>query len=145
MLRLEEEIQRARSGGLPLALMVVRTTVVDAALDSRARTSARRSIARIVVTRTRPTDVPFSSGAEVCAILPATDPADAWVVLNAFLDGLRDAVFTDRTHGALVPVQDFVEVETSLVFLGPGDADATQFLDTAQASLRPSPKPAVVR
>jgi hypothetical protein len=137
MLRLEEEIHRARSGASPLALLLVRTSVVDAGLDSAARSSAQRSVARVVVTRTRPTDVPFASGGgEVCAILPVTDPPDAWGVLSAFLEGLDEAVFTDRAHAALAPVKDFVEVETSLVFLGPGDANAAQFLDAARASLR---------
>jgi hypothetical protein len=142
MLRLDEEVHRARSGGLPLGLLVVRTTVVDAALDSPARSSARRSVARVVVSRTRQTDIPFSSGhGEICAILPVTDPADAWGVLTRLLEGFDEAVFTDRAHDAIAPVKDFVEIETSLVFLGSGHATAAQLLGQAQASLREPPAP----
>lgn len=137
MLRLDEEVHRARSGGLPLGLLVVRTTVVDAALDSPARSSARRSVARVVVSRTRQTDIPFAGEhGEICAILPVTDPADAWGVLATFLEGVDEAVFTDRAHDAISPVKDFVEVETSLVFLGPGHSTAAQLLEHARASLR---------
>lgn len=147
MLRLDEEIHRARSGGLPLGLLVVRTTVVDAALDSPARASARRSVARVLVSRTRQTDIPFAHGqGEIGAILPVTDPADAWGVLAALLEGLDEAVFTDRAQDAIAPVKDFVEVETSLVFMGPGHSTAAQLLEHARASLRePLPPTAMGR
>lgn len=116
--RLEEEIARARRHRRPLSLVLLRTRIADEALAEGARLAAYRSVARLVETLLRDTDVPFAfSREEIGAILPETDGDDAWEVVGPLVDAITGATFTDRQEGERRNFADCADLQVGLVTL----------------------------
>ena len=114
--RLDEEIARASTYHRPLVVAVVEIRLTDALLDDTARSSAERSVARLVETLVRETDVPFAMGPHLLGvIMPESDPATAWEVLGRVLDAATDAAFTVRESHQRLKLTDCAELHVGIV------------------------------
>jgi hypothetical protein len=134
--RLDEELQRRSRSGEPLALMLLAVDVAVDDLDDDAVLGARRAVARHVETLLRPTDVPFALSADVMgAILPATDPVDAWVLLGPLVDSAGHATFADRASGGRRIVSDCLDLHVCLVHADDETTDGRALLDHALREL----------
>lgn len=134
--RLDEELQRRSRSGEPLALMLMAVDVAVDDLDDEAVLGARRAVARHMETLLRPTDVPFALLPDVIgAILPATDPVDAWVLLGPLVDSAGHATFADRTTGSRRTVSDCLDLHVCLVQADDQATDARALLDLALREL----------
>ncbi len=134
--RLEDEMARARRHGRPLAVLLVRMYVTDDSLDDRARRAARRSVARLLESLLRETDVPFAlTPEEIGAILPETDTVAAWDIAGPVIEAASHASFTDRETGDRRGLADSVELHASLVALTDDLSRAEDLLRAARAAL----------
>ncbi len=116
--RLDEEVARAWRHRRPLSLVLLRTRVTDEALGEGARRSAYRSVARLVETLLRDTDVPFAlSREEVGAVLPETGGDEAWEVVGPLVEAVTGATFTDREDGERRSFTDCADLQVGLVTL----------------------------
>ncbi len=139
--RLDEEVARADRHQRPLAVVIIRTLVIDHSLDANARDAAERTVARLVETLLRDTDVPFSmANDEVGAILPETTTEAAWELIGPILDAASRATFTVRGDGERRSLAEAAELHVGLVALplhadNPVDADSllTQARNAAKA------------
>ncbi|EWT03526.1 hypothetical protein N865_17480 [Intrasporangium oryzae NRRL B-24470] len=142
LFRLEEELQRRRRTGQPLGLMLVEVEVWDPDLDEESEAAARRSVARHVETLLRDIDVPFAlSGEVIGAILPATDPGDAWSLLGPLLDSATTATFADREAGFRRAIFDCATLHGCLAFADDDTEDAEALLQQALVALATSSEP----
>ncbi len=137
MLRLEEEVERARAHRRPLTLVIVRSEIADQSLDADARKQALRAVARILESRLHERDVPFAISPErLGAILPEATAADGWARVGAVVAAIADASFMSRATGTRSPVADAVHLNVGLAELvGPGKFSADALLDAAIADL----------
>ena len=134
--RLDEEIARANTHHRPLAVAVVEIRLTDADLDDTARSSAERSVARLLETLVRETDVPFAMGPHLLGvILPESDPATAWEVLGRVLHAAADAAFTVRERNERLKLTDCAELHVGIVALSRRVSTAEELVEAA----RPSP------
>ncbi len=132
--RLEDEFIRARQHRRPLSVVVLSIHVTET-LDAVARQSASRSVARLLETLLRDTDVPFAlAPSEIGAILPETSGTDAWDVISPVLDAASHATFTVREQGERRSLADVAEVRTGLASLTDRDYDASALLAAARTS-----------
>ncbi len=133
MARLEEEIIRARRHRRPLSLMVLAIRLTEPDLGEEAQQAARRSVARLVETLLRDTDVPFSLSAdEVGAILPETPLDEAWELVGPLVDAITGATFTDRVRDERRNFADVADLEVGIVALPRDDIDAEGLLAAAR-------------
>ncbi len=115
--------------------MVVVCIDVMEALDAAARDSAKRSVARLLETLLRETDVPFAlSPSELGAILPETSGTDAWDVVSPVLDAATHATFTVREQGERRSLAEVAEIRTGLASLTDRFYDASALLAAARTS-----------
>lgn len=137
IVRLEEEIERAREHRRPLTLVLLEVQITDVDLSRDARMGAFRAVARLWESRLADTDVPFSIGEDrLGAILPETGRASAWQRLGAVLDGVADGRFMSRSQGVQRPLADVVEVRVGMAHLEKRLDHADALIDAASASLR---------
>lgn len=138
--RLDEEMVRARVHRRPLTVLLL-TVETAHDLSAQARDSAERTIARLLETLLRDTDVPFAlSAAEFGAILPETDAAGAYDVIGPVLDAASQAAFTVRDHaGERRKFSEVAEVSVGLASSAGGYADSDALLRAA----RPGPTEAL--
>ncbi len=116
--RLDEEVARADRHHRPLAVVIMRTLVIDHSLDANARDAAERTVARLVETLLRDTDVPFSMAHdEVGAILPETTTEAAWELIGPILDAASRATFTVRGDGERRSLAEAAELHVGLAAL----------------------------
>ena len=135
--RLEGEVARARSHHRPLAVVVIGVYITDQSLDPLAREAAHRTVARLVETLLRDTDVPFGLGPdELGAILPETDAAAAWEVVGPVLDAATRAAFTVREQDERRNLVDCAELIAGLAVMTDQLTDAGALLVAARESAR---------
>jgi hypothetical protein len=134
--RLDEELRRGGRNGQTLAVMLMSADVEGGRLDDDAVTGARRAVARQVETLLRDTDVPFALSPRVLgAILPETDPVEAWAALGTLVDLTGVATFADRNTGERHRVSDVVDLRACLVFADPHTSDGEALLEAALREL----------
>jgi GGDEF domain-containing protein len=134
MLRLEEEVDRARAHRRPLTVVIVDSEVVKPAPDDVARDQALRAVARIFESRVLDRDLPFAiSTTRLGAVLPETSALEGWVRVGAILDAIAAASYTSRGSGGRRPVTDALQVHVGLAELGPDITSADALLDAATA------------
>lgn len=135
--RLEEEVLRARRHHRPLTVVVIEACITDKGLPPAARDAAYRTVARLVESELRDTDVPFALGPEeVGAILPETDVAAAWEVVGPILDAATRATFAVREHDERRELVDSAELHVGLAGMSDQLPDAATLLAAARASAR---------
>lgn len=133
--RLDEEIARATTHHRPLTVAVVEMRLTDADLDDTARSSAERSVARLVETLVREIDVPFAIGPHLLGvIMPESDTAAAWDVLGRVIDAASDAAFTVRERSERLKLTDFAELHAGIVALSKRVSTAEGLVRAAQRS-----------
>jgi hypothetical protein len=133
--RLDEEVVRARRHRRPLTVVVVGVTITDPSLDEATRTAARRTVARLVESEVRDSDVPFALDAHhVGAILPETDAAAAWDVVGPVLDAAARATFTVREYDERRRLVDCADLHAGLAGLSDRIPDADTLLEAARAA-----------
>lgn len=131
--RLDEEVARARRHRRPLTVVVFRAHVTDESLDDRARTAARRALARLVESLLRETDVPFALGQdELGAVLPETDGVASWDVIGPVLDAASHAAFTVREDDERRSLVDCAELHVGIAVLGDALPDADSLVTAAR-------------
>src|SRR4051794_24208202 len=135
LVRLEEEVVRARRHGRPLSVVVVLVCITDDSLDERARSAARRALARLLENTLRETDVPFDLGPDqLGAILPETPPSASWDVVGPVLDAAGRAAFTVRQADERRRLVDCAELHAGLAVLGGELQDAKSLIAAARRS-----------
>ena len=133
--RLDEEIARASTHHRPLVVAVVEIRLTDARLDETARISAARSVARLVETLVRETDVPFAIGPQLLGvIMPESDPSTAWEVLGRVLNAAADAEFTARESDQRLKLTDCAELHVGIVTANIRDSTAARLVEAARPS-----------
>lgn len=136
LIRLEEEVERARDHRRPLALMLLETEITDAGLGPDAREMAHRAVARIVESRLREDHVPFATAIDrIGAVMPETSTADAWQHVGGILDALGTARFMDRDAGSQRSLDGAVDIHVGLTSLGPSRSSADALFDAAVTAL----------
>lgn len=136
MLRLEEEVQRARDHGRPLTLVLLQVEDDDEGLDAAERTAAHRAVARLLESRVRDTDVPFALARDrLAAILPETDASAGLERVGAILDGVANGRFASRSQGSDRALADAVTVTVGTARLGGQVTTADGLLDAATIAL----------
>lgn len=137
MLRLEEEVERARSYGRSLSVMVLDLELTGPDLDPEEREAALRAVARILETRLLDRDVPFAiSPTRLGAILPESGVVEGWDRAGGVLDAARRATFMSRADGERRPVPDVVRIHAALAGLGSATDTADALLDAAVEGVR---------
>jgi GGDEF domain-containing protein len=135
MVRLEEEVARARRHVRPLTVVVVLVCISDDTLDEHARSAARRALARLLESTLRETDVPFAMGEEQFgAILPETAASASWDVVGPVLDAAGRAAFTVRETDERRRLVDCAELHVGIAVLGDGLQDAESLIAAARRS-----------
>ncbi|AKU17476.1 hypothetical protein [Luteipulveratus mongoliensis] len=139
MVRLDEEVARAQRGSTPLSLLVITVHITDTTLDEGSRTRLGRSLARLVESLARSSDVPFMvSERTIGAILPETDLAAAWEQVGPIVDAATRSTFADRVTGDRRALSDCAELHAGLVLLDEQHSTGAALLAAAQASADPS-------
>lgn len=138
MVRLEEEAERAAEHRRPLALVLIDTEVIDPSMDTEARRSALRAVARIFEGRLREGDVPFAIEAHrLGAILPETTSSAAWERVGHVLDAVGHGRFRVRSDDqGDRPLSDAVHIDVGIAQLGPRARSADELFDAATEVLR---------
>lgn len=135
--RLDEEIARARHHAHPLTVVLFWTDITDQTLSEGARLRAHRTVARLVESLLRETDVPFAlTTDEVGAILPETDADAAWQLVGPLMDAVTRASFTVREEDRRRSLADRAELHAGLVSLSEDCADADKLMAAARRSVR---------
>lgn len=138
MLRLQEEVERARSTGAPLGLLMVETSPTSASLTQDGLESAQRGVTRVVLSRTRSTDVPIEvAEGQLALVIPLADRPSIWELLTSVVHGYREAAFTDRTRGAMLPLREYLRMECAVTYLDDTHTSAEDYLRAARRALRP--------
>ena len=138
MLRLQEEVERARSTGAPLGLLMVETSPTRASLTQDGVESARRGVTRVVLSRSRSTDVPIEVAEGLLAlVIPLADRPSTWELLTSVVQGYREAAFTDRTREALLPLREYLRMECAVTYLDDTHTSAEEYLRAARRAVRP--------
>lgn len=133
--RLDEEIARASTHHRPLVVAVVDIRLTDARLDDAARIAAGRSVARLVETLVRETDVPFAIGPHLLGvIMPESDPATAWEVLGRVLNAAEEAEFTVRESDQRLKLTDCAELHVGIVAANMRFSTAARLVEAARPS-----------
>lgn len=141
MSRLEEEVARGRRHKRPLSLVLLVTQVAPDLPDDTRR-AAHRSVARLVESLLRETDVPFALVEhEIGAILPETGRDAAWQLVGRVLDALGPATFASREDGERLRLADCAEVMVGLVSLDEDYEDAQAMLAAARRAALPPEDP----
>lgn len=136
LLRLEEEVDRALEHDRPVTLVLLETELLDESLDAGARAGAFRAVARLLESRIRDADIPFSiSQDRLGAILPESSAAQAWDRMGAVLDAVTEGRFASRAQGVERSLADVVALRVGMAQLGPATDHADALLDTAAAAL----------
>ncbi len=136
LVRLEEEVERARDHRRPLTLLLIETDITDDRLGPEAREMAYRAIARIVESRMRDDHVPFAASLDrLGSVMPETTSADAWQYVGEILDAVADARFMDRSAGTQRRLADAVEVHVGLAGFGASRSSPDALLDAATTAL----------
>ena len=134
--RLDEEIARARQHARPLTVVLVWTDITDQTLSEDARRRAHRTVARLVESLLRETDVPFAlTTDEVGAILPETNADAAWQLVGPVMDAATRASFTVREEDQRRSLADCAELHAGLVSLSEDCADADELMAAARRSV----------
>ena len=137
--RLDEEIARARRHRRPLAVVLIRTDITDPDLGEGTRMRAYRTVARLVESLLRETDIPFAlSPDEVGAVLPETDVEGAWLLLGPLVDAATRASFTVREEDERRTLADCAELHAGLAALSDEAPRAEDLLATVRSSVRSS-------
>jgi GGDEF domain-containing protein len=137
LIRLEEEVERARDHRRALTLLLIETDVTDPALGPQARDMAYRAVARIVESRMRDDHVPFASDVDrLGAVMPETTTPEAWQYVGEILDAVTAARFMDRASGRQRSLAEAVEVHVGITGLSRARSSPDALLDAAAASLR---------
>jgi GGDEF domain-containing protein len=135
--RLDEEIARARHHARPLTVVLIRTDTTDQTLSQGARLRAHRTVARLLESLLRETDVPFAlTTDEVGAILPETNAETAWQLVGPLMDAATRASFTVREEDQRRSLADCAELHAGLVSLSEDCADADELMAAARQSVR---------
>ena len=135
--RLDEEIARARHHTRPLTVVLIRTDITDQTLSEDARLRAHRTVARLVESLLRDTDVPFAlTTDEVGAILPETTADTAWRLVGPLMDAATRASFTVREEDQRRSLADCAELHAGMVSLSKDCADADELMSAARRSVR---------
>lgn len=136
LVRLEEEVERARDHRRPLTLLLLETDITDPSLGPEARTMAHRAVARIVESRIRDDHVPFATSIDrLGVVMPETTTADAWQYVGEILDAVTDGRFMDRTAGAHRHLAESVEVHVGLTGFSRSRSSPDALLDAATTAL----------
>ena len=134
--RLEEEMGRARRHRRPLAVLLLRTEILDVSLGPAARQGAFRSVARLVETLLRETDVPFALGPdEVGAILPETDAATAWELVGPLVEAITGATFSVREAEDRRSFADAAELHVGLTAMTAQHTSGSELLAAARRAV----------
>ncbi len=136
LIRLEEEVERARDHRRPLTLLLIETDITDAGLGPEAKEMAYRAIARIFESRMRDDHVPFALSLDrLGSVMPETSTTDAWQYVGEILDAVADARFMDRSTGTQRHLADAVEVHVGLASFGSSRSSPDALLDAATTAL----------
>ncbi len=136
MLRLAEEVERARAYRRPLTLIIVDSEAVEPRLDAAARKQALRAVARILESRVLERDVPFAiSASRLGAILPETSVLEGWIRVGAIVDAIAGASYASRETGSQAMVTDALHLHVGLAELSDGITSADALLDAATAGI----------
>jgi GGDEF domain-containing protein len=135
--RLDEEIARARHHARPLTVVLIWTDITDQTLSEGARRRAHRTVARLVESLVRETDVPFAFATdEVGAILPETDADAAWQLVGPLMDAATRASFTVREEDQRRSLAGCAELHAGLVSLSDDRTSADELMAAARRSVR---------
>lgn len=136
--RLEDEVDRSSRHRRPLTLLVVQSRLTDGSISSEGVEAAYRSVARLLESRLRATDVPFALTRDrLGAILVETDRAGAWQVAGPLLESVHDTRFTTRSDGRTHELADVLDLDIGIATLGTRVCSAAGMLDLAIASITP--------
>ena len=135
--RLTEELARLEHGGRHVSLLLVELRRrPEVTLDEQSEQTARRSLARLVESRLREIDVPFTlDDTRLGALLPDVDEAESWALCADLLSGAAEATFAHRAEGTRLPLVDAAEVLATVVTADPAQQDAEGLLARAEGSL----------
>ncbi|MGI9180299.1 MAG: hypothetical protein ACR2H9_07365 [Longimicrobiaceae bacterium] len=137
-LRLEEEVERARLHHRPLAILRVVTDLrEEAGLSPAEQGGLYRTVARLVGSMLRPTDVPFAY--EECrlgAILPETHAAGALLVLSPIVDAVTHATFLVRSKGGGLCLHDYARVYFAFALFPEHGETAAELLEVTHAAVQ---------
>ena len=138
MLRLQEEVERARLHGRPLAVLRMSLNLsLDPGWGTPERQAIERTVARLVESLLRVTDVPFGlDGTELGAVLPETSSDEAWRVVIPILDAITAATFVVRSEADRHSVGSHADIRVGLAFLAEHGSTAEELLDAATAAVR---------
>lgn len=136
LIRLEEEVERARDHRRPLTLLLIETDITDPSLGPEAKDGAYRAVARLVESRMREDHVPFAANVDrLGAVMPETTTADAWQYVGEILDAVTSGRFMDRSLGKQRRLSDAVEVHVGLSGMSPSRSSRDALLDAATTAL----------
>lgn len=141
MLRLDEEVERARTHDRDLTLVLLRVEVRDTSLDEAAVAGAQRAVARLVESRVREADVPFAAAhGEFGVLLPETSAIEALEPVARILDGVTTGRFAVRGQGRERQLADTVEVTVGTATFDDATSTAGALVDAAMAALGRAPR-----
>jgi GGDEF domain-containing protein len=139
IVRLDEEVERARDHRRPVSLLLVDVDLLDQGLDEEGRRRALRAVARTFESRLLPSDVPFAATDDFLgAILPETGTAMAWDRVARVLDAVREVRFSGGADDRQRPLSDVVTLHIGLAGLGEGVDSVDGLFDAAARGLRRS-------
>lgn len=136
LVRLEEEVSRARSYRRPLSVAILAVETVDPELDADGRNEVFRAVARVAETMLREMDVPFLFAANrIGAILPETGGVAAAIATSRILEAVSTGGFIHRRRNQRQSLAGAVAVRLAVVSLTPSVRTAGDLLDRAIAAL----------
>lgn len=137
LVRLEDEVERAKDHERPLSVVLFGVEVTEGALSQEARRAALRAVVRAVDSRLRDTDVPFAlTESELGAVLPEADTGGAWDRVGPIMDACQVMSFRDRSVPAPRALADTVELRVGIAVLGIHGESAEGLLDAAIGNVR---------
>ena len=136
LFRLDEEVERRRSSGAPLALVLLRHRAKDAAVSPEALAAARRAIARNMGSVARDADVVFEVAPDTLGVvLPGADWNATLESLSLIASATSEATFADPVDRSRRAVAGVVDLCTTAVYADDAVADGASLLAAAESSL----------
>lgn len=130
-LRLTAEVERAAKYNRPLSLLGVTTEELpESGLAAEHREAIHRTVARLIDSMLRVTDVAFASGPDrVVLVLPETRLQDAWLLMARISDAVNEATFVAGPPRERKPFSDYARVHLAAATYPQHGASARALLD----------------